>query len=219
MTDERDRLLDAALAHVPFDGMNDRALMAGAQDLGISRDMVRVHFPEGGASLAAAYHRRGDAGLRDWLAKTPPQGRFSDRVADAVWHRLSLVQPELVRAGATVLSLPQHAALGARLVWETADAIWDGLGDTSRDVNWYTKRATLSAVYGSTVLYWLGDDSEGKAETRAFLDRRIADVMSFEKFKAQARKVPGLAALTDLATGWMRAPGPRDLPGDRRENG
>lgn len=217
MTDERDRLLDAALDHVPFDGMNDRALMAGARDLGISRDMVRVHFPEGGASLAAAYHRRGDARLRDWLAKTPPQGRFSDRVADAVWYRLSLVQPELVRAGATVLSLPQHAALGARLVWETADAIWVGLGDSSRDVNWYTKRATLSGVYGATVLYWLGDESEGKAETRAFLDRRIADVMSFEKFKAQARKVPGLAALTDLATGWMRAPGPRDLPGHKEE--
>ncbi|AUH65623.1 COQ9 family protein [Paracoccus zhejiangensis] len=218
MTDERDRLLNAALAHVPFDGMNDKALMAAAEELGISRDMVRVHFPEGGASLAAAYHRRGDALLRDWMEKTPPEGRYAERVAQAIWHRLELVQPELVRAGATVLSLPQHAALGARLVWETADTIWNGLGDTSRDVNWYTKRATLSAVWGSTVLYWLGDESEGKAETRAFIDRRIENVMGFEKFKAQARKVPGLAALTDLATGWMRAPGPRDLPGKTKEH-
>lgn len=217
MTDERDRLLDAALDHVPFDGMNDRALMAAAEELGISRDMLRVHFPEGGASLAAAYHRRGDQALRDWFAASPPEGRYSDRVALAIWHRLELVQPELVRAGATVLSLPQHAALGTRLVWETADAIWQGMGDTSRDVNWYTKRATLSAVWGSTVLYWLGDESEGKAETRAFIDRRIGNVMEFEKFKAQARKVPGLAALTDLATGWMRAPGPRDLPGRTKD--
>ncbi|WP_299909714.1 COQ9 family protein [uncultured Paracoccus sp.] len=218
MTDERDRLLNAALAHVPFDGMNDKALTAAAEELGISRDMLRVHFPEGGASLAAAYHRRGDAELRDWMEKTPPEGRYAERVAQAIWHRLELVQPELVRAGATVLSLPQHAALGARLVWETTDTIWNGLGDTSRDVNWYTKRATLSAVWGSTVLYWLGDESEGKAETRAFIDRRIENVMGFEKFKAQARKVPGLAALTDLATGWMRAPGPRDLPGKTKEH-
>ncbi|MFV0300017.1 MAG: COQ9 family protein [Paracoccus sp. (in: a-proteobacteria)] len=218
MTEERDRLLEAALAHVPFDGMNEAALMAAAGELGISRDMVRVHFPEGGASLAAAYHRRGDQALRDWFRATPPEGRYSDRVAQAIWHRLELVQPELVRAGAVVLSLPQHAALGARLVWETADIIWQGLGDTSQDVNWYTKRATLSAVYGSAVLYWLGDESESRAETRAFIDRRIENVMGFEKFKAQARKFPGVAALTDLATGWMRAPGPRDLPGQTKDN-
>ncbi|TRW96022.1 COQ9 family protein [Paracoccus sp. M683] len=218
MEHEREKLLDAALEHVPFDGMNETALLAGARDLGISPEMVRVHFPQGGASLAAAYHRRGDAALRDWMAATPPEGRYSQRVAGAIWQRLALVQPELVRAGATVLSLPQHAGLGARLVWETADVIWDGLGDTSRDVNWYTKRATLSAVYGSAVLFWLGDESEGKTETRAFIDRRIDNVMSFEKFKAQARKFPGVAALTDLATGWMRAPGPRDLPGKTSED-
>lgn len=218
MENEREELLDAALAHVPFDGMNDAALAAGADDLGLSHALIRVHFPQGGASLAAAYHRRGDAGLRDWFIQTPPQGRYSDKVAQAIWQRLALVQPELVRAGATVLSLPQNAGLGARLIWETADTIWVGLGDSSQDVNWYSKRATLSAVYGAAVLYWLGDDSEGKVDTRAFIDRRIADVMGFEKFKAQARKVPGVAAMVDLATGWMRAPGPRDLPGKASED-
>jgi ubiquinone biosynthesis protein COQ9 len=54
-----------------------------------------------------------------------------------------------------------HAADGAKAIWGTADRIWTALGDTSDDLNWYTKRATLSAVYGSTVLYWLGDDSPG----------------------------------------------------------
>ncbi|AUH33446.1 COQ9 family protein [Paracoccus tegillarcae] len=218
MENERDRLLDAALAHVPFDGMNDAALNAAADELGISRAMVRVHFPQGGASLAAAYHRKGDAALREWFEKTPPEGRYGEKVAQAVWQRLALVQPDMVRAGATLLSLPQHAGLGARLIWETADTIWNGLGDSSRDVNWYSKRATLSAVYGSAVLYWLGDDSEDKAATRAFIDRRIEDVMSFEKIKAQARKVPGVAAMVDLATGWMRAPEPRDLPGKTSED-
>lgn len=218
MENERERLLDAALANVPFDGMNQAALNAAGDELGISRDIVRVHFPQGGASLAAAYHRRGDAALRRWFDETPPQGRYSDRVAQAIWQRLALVQPELVRAGATVLSLPQNAGLGSRLIWETADTIWEGLHDSSRDVNWYTKRASLSAVYGSAVLYWLGDDSEDKTETRAFIDRRIDDVMNFEKFKAQMRKVPGLAALTDLATGWIQAPTDKDLPGKTSED-
>ncbi|MCF3973382.1 COQ9 family protein [Paracoccus salsus] len=215
MTDtDRDTLLEAALTHVPFDGMNDRALMAGARDLGMPEAIARVHFPQGGAGLAAAYHRRADAALRDWLASTPPEGRFRDRVTAAVWHRLSLVDPELVRAGAATLALPQNATLAARLVWETADAIWTGLGDESRDVNWYSKRATLSAVISATVLFWLGDSSEGRAQTRAFLDRRIDGVMRFERVKAKLRKVPGAETLATAAFGWIRAPRSRDLPGD-----
>ena len=57
---DRDALLEAALIHVPFEGMNEAALAAGARDIGMSRDLVRVHFPQGGAGLAAAYHRRAD---------------------------------------------------------------------------------------------------------------------------------------------------------------
>ena len=213
---DRDALLDAALTHVPFEGMNDRALMAGARDLNMSPDLARVHFPQGGAGLAAAYHRRADAMLRDSLAQTPPGGRFRDRVAEAIWRRLMLVDTELVRAGAATLSLPQNAALAARLVWETADVIWTGLGDASKDVNWYSKRATLSAVFSATVLFWLGDTSPDHAETRAFIDRRIDGVMRFESLKSTLRKLPGAERLAHVALGWIRAPGSRDLPGRTR---
>lgn len=210
---QTDALIDAALIHVPFDGMNDRALVAGARDIGMAPSVARVLVPGGGAGLAAAYHRRGDRALRAWLAASPPQGRFRDRVAAAVRHRLELADPELVRAGASVLALPGNAALGARLLGETADAIWDGLGDTSDDVAWWTKRASLAAVYGATVLYWLGDHSEGHADSWAFLDRRIDEIMGFEKWKARFGRLPGARAATRLATGWIRAPRPRDLPG------
>ena len=213
---DRDALLDAALTHVPFEGMNDRALMAGARDLGMSPDLARVHFPQGGAGLAAAYHRRADAMLRASLSQTPPGGRFRDRVAEAIWRRLMLVDAELVRAGAATLSLPQNAALAARLVWETADVIWTGLGDTSRDVNWYSKRATLAAVISASVLFWLGDESEGRADTRAFIDRRIDGVMSVETVKARLRSLPGASRLADAALGWIRAPRDRALPGKTR---
>jgi ubiquinone biosynthesis protein COQ9 len=94
---------------------------------------------------------------------------------------------EAVRRGSALFALPQHAADGAKAIWGTADAIWVALGDTSTDINWYTKRATLSAVYGATVLYWLGDDSEGHAATWEFLDRRIENVMAIEKLKAGIR--------------------------------
>lgn len=213
---DRDALLEAALIHVPFEGMNEAALAAGARDIGMSRDLVRVHFPQGGAGLAAAYHRRADEALRRSLAEHPLEGKFRFRVTEAVWRRLELVDPELVRAGAATLALSQNAALAARLVWETADVIWTGLGDVSDDVNWYSKRMTLAAVISATVLFWLGDDSPGRSETRAFLARRIEDVMQFESVKARLRKLPGAEALGRAAFGWIRAPRPRALPGKAR---
>lgn len=219
MTDDRERLIQAALSHAIFDGMGDRAIAQGAQDIGMKPALARVWLPRGGADLAAAYHRQGDAVLCDWLVAHPPQGRFRDRVAAAVMHRLSLTDRELARAGASILSLPQNATLGARLIWETADVIWAGLGDRSEDVNWYSKRATLSAVYGATVLYWLGDESPEWRDTRDFLDRRLDGVMRFETLKGKIGAMPGASAAIRLATGWIRRPQGRDLPGSLHRNG
>lgn len=216
MTDERERLVEAALSHVVFEGMGAKAIAAGAGDIGMDPAMARMLLPRGGADLAAAYHRRGDQALRDWLAEHPPQGRFRDRVSAAVMQRLAFSDRELARAGASVMALPRHASLGARLLWETADAIWDGLGDRCEDVNWYSKRATLSAVQGATVLYWLGDDSPEHEATRAFLDRRIQGVMRFETLKGRIGALPGIGMLAELATGWIKRPEHRNLPGELR---
>lgn len=206
MQTERERLIDAALEHVAFEGMNETAITEAARQIGISPAMAHVYLPKGGADLAAIYHRRGDQALAEWLANQPKQGRFRDRITQAVLQRLSYSDRHMARAGAVVLALPQNSALGARLIWETVDTIWTGLGDTSEDVNWYSKRATLAAVYGATVLYWLGDDSPDQADTHAFLERRIDGVMQIETLKSRLRAVPGVASLTQLATGWIRRP-------------
>jgi ubiquinone biosynthesis protein COQ9 len=94
---------------------------------------------------------------------------------------------EGVRRGLAILAMPQNIPLAVRISWRSADLMWRIAGDTSSDFNHYTKRLTLSAVYGSTLLAWLDDQSEGWTDTAAFLDRRIDDVMKFEKFKAQWR--------------------------------
>ncbi len=181
----REALLDAALSHVPFDGWSDATLRAAAADAGVAPALARSLYPRGGVDLALAYHARGDRAMVRRLAETDLAAlRFRDRVALAVRLRLEDADRELVRRGSTLFALPQHAADGARAVWGTADAIWTALGDTSEDVNWYTKRASLSAVYGATVLYWLGDDSPDHQATRDFLDRRIEGIMQFEKAKA-----------------------------------
>ncbi len=214
----RHRLLDAILGHVAFDGWSEAAFRAAAGECGIEPALARAHCPRGAVDLAADHHRRGDRRMAAALAaELLADLRFRDRVARAVRLRLEGEDREIVRRGAALFALPQNAPTGAALIWGTADAIWTALGDTSDDLNWYSKRATLSAVYSATALYWLGDESEGHRATWDFLDRRIAGVMRFEKAKAQARDNPVLSKLLSgpfSMIGRIRAPGAlKDMPG------
>lgn len=214
----KNRILDAAVAHVPFDGWSETTFCAAAVDSGVADGVARALFPRGGVDLALAYHARGDAEMVARLAAMDLSAlRFRDRIAKAVRTRLELADKELVRRGTTLFSLPQHAADGARAIWGTTDKIWTALGDTSTDLNWYTKRGTLTAVYGSTVLYWLGDGSLDHQASWDFLDRRIDQVMQFEKLKASLRENPlGKALLGGplKILERVRAPKmPDDLPG------
>ena len=220
--DLRDRLVDAILPHVPFDGWSEAAFRRAVADAEATPARARAAMPRGAVDAAVHFHRRGDDAAIARVKAADTEGmRYRDRVAHAVRTRLEVAEPdrEAVRRGMTLFALPMHAGDGLRAMWGTADAIWEALGDRSDDVNWYTKRATLSGVYGATVLYWLGDQSEGYRETWDFLDRRIDDVMRIEKAKAGVRRSPVLSRLlagpSDLLAR-VRAPArvPRgDLPG------
>ncbi|WP_439103387.1 COQ9 family protein [Celeribacter marinus] len=218
----REKLLDAALPNVVFDGWGGETFKVAIADSGVSQGLADVSAPRGSVDLAAAYHKRGDRKMMaDLAAADLSSMRYSDRIGHAVWLRLQAVDREVVRRGMSLFSLPHYAPEGTKLVWETADAIWNAMGDTSRDVNWYTKRATLSGVFGSSVLFWLGDDSEGFADTRAFIDRRIVNVMQFEKAKATVRENKALSALFALPSAVLsRVKAPAgvdrdDIPGTR----
>jgi len=115
--------------------------------------------------------------------------KIREKIRSLVWHRLEVMGParEGVRRGLAILAMPQNLPLAVRISWHSADVMWRIAGDVSTDFNHYTKRMTLGAVYGSTLLAWLDDQSEGWADTAAFLDRRIDDVMKFEKWKAEWR--------------------------------
>lgn len=188
----RAKLLKKLPDHVVFDGWSRAAIDESAVDAGVPEDVARLAFPTG-VDAAAAFHELGDRRMAEALAaRAPVEFGMTARITQAIRLRLESVsaEKEAVRRAASLFALPTNAARGARLIWGTADAIWTALGDESEDLNWYSKRATLSAVFSSTVLYWLGDESEGCADTWAYLDRRIADVMRFEKAKARARKNP-----------------------------
>jgi ubiquinone biosynthesis protein COQ9 len=213
LRDVRERLVEAALPHVGFDGWSKVTLEAAIKDSGVEAGLARQAFPRGGPDMAMEFHRMGDRDLDDDLRDTDwSTMRIRERVTFCVRRRIELIQNdrEAVRRGATLFALPIYAPEGARLVWETADLIWQRCGDLSTDYNWYTKRMILSGVYSSTVLYWLGDQDPDNAPTWEFLDRRIDDVMQFEKVKAKAKDNPlarAVFALPNALLGTIRAPG------------
>jgi ubiquinone biosynthesis protein COQ9 len=222
----RQAVLTAALPYVAFDGWTDRTLAHAVEDAGVDSGLSRLAFPRGGVDLALAFHKAKDAELAADLAGADLLGlRFRDRVAYAIMRRLELIagDREAVRRGATLFALPHHAADGARAIWHTADTVWTALGDESRDFSWYSKRATLSAVYSSALLYWLGDETPGASATREFVARRIDNVMQIEGLKARLRENPLAAALMkgpQIILDRVRAPaddGERDaMPGSSR---
>ncbi len=224
MTDlspEKQKIILAALPHVAFDGWSTETLDAALHDAGIAESDGKALFPRGAIDLAAGYHHFGDAQMVAALHDANLSAmKMRERITFAVRKRIETVNDkEAVRRGSTLFSLPQNAGEGAKLIWGTCDLIWSTLGDTSEDVNWYTKRATLAGVYSSTVLFWLGDESEGNADTWAFLDRRIENVMQFEKLKSQVNANPLLSKLLSgplAALSRVKAPSrtvPDDLPG------
>lgn len=176
----RGAILDAALAHVPFDGWTHAVLQQGAADAGFEPIMAMRVFPGGPAEAVAFWSRRADRRMVEALeGHDLSKLKVRQRIAAAVRVRLeqNAGHREAVRRAMALLALPLNAAQGPALLWRTVDAVWYAAGDTATDFNYYTKRGLLAGVYGATVLYWLDDRSEGFAETWAFLDRRIADVM------------------------------------------
>jgi ubiquinone biosynthesis protein COQ9 len=134
----KDRLLDAALPHVPFDGWSEATFRAAVTDTGADMAEARALCPRGAVDLALAYHRRGDEAMRKRIRAAKVEDmRFRDRVAAAVRLRIeAITDKEAVRRGSALFALPQHAADGAKAIWGTADAIWEALGDASDDYNW-----------------------------------------------------------------------------------
>ena len=170
-----------------FDGWTEKAVDAAAAQLGIDPLQARLAMPKGQAAMVDLYIQEVDRSLEAWFTPKRLAGmKIREKIRALVWHRLEIMGParEAVRRGIAILAMPQNVPLALRISWRTADLMWRIAGDTSTDFNHYTKRMTLGAVYASTLLAWLDDQSEGWSDTAAFLDRRIDNVMSFEKWKA-----------------------------------
>jgi ubiquinone biosynthesis protein COQ9 len=183
-SDERDRALRAALPHVAALGWTKAALAAGLRDLGLDPVEQEWLFPRGPIEAVEAWCDLADremeeaARAEDLLAL-----RIPDRIRRVIELRLALNEPhkEAVRRALALQSLPWNVPSAMRTVARTMDAMWAAAGDTSADLSWYTRRATLVGVYGATLAFWLQDDEPGFPATRAFLGRRLADLARIQR--------------------------------------
>jgi ubiquinone biosynthesis protein COQ9 len=178
----RAQLIEAILPEVAFDGWSRLSLRRAAQKCAIDPDEASALFPEGAAALVAEFSRWTDRGMLERLKTLPGEGlSLRERVRRAVIHRLEILTPwrEASRHALAILALPQNAPLAVRLLGETVDSIWVAAGEGRVDFSYYTRRLTLAAVYGATLLYFLGDRSADLSDTEGFLDRRLADLGAF----------------------------------------
>ena len=190
----RERLLRATLSHVPFDGWTMVALRAGARDAGLDPADILRAFPGGPVDAVACHSQLADRRMVEEIGRRDPSAmKVRDRVAMAIVIRLeqNAADREAIRRGLSLLSMPQNAALAAKLLYNTVDAVWYACGDTATDFNFYTKRGLLAGVYGATLLYWLDDHSEDFTDTRSFLDRRIAGIMRIPRAQAGVSRLLG----------------------------
>ncbi|MDT7534336.1 COQ9 family protein [Sphingobium sp. SA2] len=190
----RDLLAPVLARHAAFDGWRKEAVMMAAAEKGVDADIAALAFADGPVDMIDAWFASIDAAMLDAL---PPETldalSIRKKIIALVEARLALVAPdrEALRRALAILAMPTNTARAARLGWRAADAMWRAAGDTSTDLAHYTKRMTLAGVYAATLLVFVDDASEGHADSRAFLARRIEGVMRFEKLKAKIKGVGG----------------------------
>lgn len=180
-------IADAAV----FDGWTPLAVTNAAQAEGVDPEVAKFAFKGGAMVLIAAWIAAIDRAMAEALRpETLATLKIRERIRRLVQFRLDAVagQQEALRRALAIMAMPHNASQALKLGWSSADAMWRLAGDTATDYNHYTKRMTLGALYASTLAVFAQDESEGFADTRAFLERRIDNVMRFEKVKAQFLK-------------------------------
>jgi ubiquinone biosynthesis protein COQ9 len=200
--DDTAKVLDALVPSVAFDGWTSKALGMALRALGRNPAEAGLLFPGGAGEMIEAYFALGDQRMIAAAQRQPPQGGLTARVRAIITLRLEQMagEKEAVRRALAWLALPAQAPRLARVIAATADAIWFAAGDKSADFSWYTKRASLGAIYLATLLYWLADGSEGGERTLAFLDRRLAGAGRIAKLRQRLGKPCGIFQLAERST-------------------
>ena len=196
---QKDAFIAALLVHIPFDGWSMHSMQMAAKAAHLNADEMQQLFPEGIADALIAYGAYSD---RQMVAHF--NAHFADNalsiaktIRQLILIRLEQAIPhkEATRRTLALLAQPAYAPVAVQLLYNTVDEIWYQAGDRTTDFNFYSKRASLSAIYSATLLAFLADESPDMSKTTAFLDRRLADIAQIPKLTRPVKQALSLAAI------------------------
>ncbi|MBL0941486.1 MAG: COQ9 family protein [Alphaproteobacteria bacterium] len=185
------KVINCTLKHVPVEGWTLNALNLGAIEAEVNNQDVLVFFNHNMDNVISYYSEMLDLQMTQMLESYNLETRkIRERIALAVMTRLELMAPhrEAAKRTASYLAFPTKLPFALRLLYKTVNTMWYCAGDTATDFNFYTKRGLLTGVYSSAFIYWLNDQSAGFADTRAFVERRISNVMVIPKMKGRIQE-------------------------------
>jgi len=180
----QDKILNEALADIPFDGLNWDVIVRAAEKCGYDADVALSVFPDKITGFLQYFSTWADEKMLERLKDVDRESlKIRERVREAVWIRLDILTPhrEIIRLSLGYWINPMKKPAAVKMVWKTSDVIWKWAGDTATDYNKYTKRGLLSGVITATTLAWVNDKSQDFQKTAHFLDRRIDNVLAVGK--------------------------------------
>jgi AcrR family transcriptional regulator len=196
---DRDRIIDAALALIAREGWRRLSLAAIAAEAGLPILQLYRVFPSKAAILCGFSRRIDEAVLAmplDGDAAAEDDERPRDRIFDLLMRRFDALQP--YRAALEVLGreLPADpiAALGAAAgLLRSVGWMLEAAGISTAGLGGAVAVNLTAAAYGATLRVWLRDDSPDLAPTMAALDRRLRGI---ERWFGSGRRPQRGAAAT-----------------------
>lgn len=189
------RLAEATAPFVADLGLNRMSLRAGAKAAGFNDAELDLIAPNGAADIAAILWRGFDERALGADAEATAAGmKIRDRIGYLLnaWLDAFAGDGSLAHRLIGCLALPSHIGLYRRLLWATADRVWQLAGDKALDENHYSKRVIVCGILGTALMTRLSRGREAQLEQIA---RNIEGVMKFEKFKAQVPFKPEAAVM------------------------
>lgn len=183
-SEARDRALRAMLPVAAENGWNWGTIRAGLAATGEDPGLAESHFPGGPVSAVAAWVDLANREMEAAAAAEPMEGlRTPERIRRVVALRFAAAAPHkrALRRAVTLLALPWNTGTALRTTAATASAIWYAAGDHSADFSWYTRRASLGAIYAATLAYWLRDNDPDTTDAMAFFGRRLSDLARLQR--------------------------------------
>jgi ubiquinone biosynthesis protein COQ9 len=199
----RERILDLALDYVCDLGWSVDSLTEAAKKEGLP-GVAHGLFQRGGVEILFHFEKKCNDKM---MTELLPQSALSPSTKEckisvssfmktALQTRLLMNEPYISRwaEGLALKALPKNMPEALENLAHLVDDMWYLAGDKSTDFSWYTRRASLAILYGSSELYMLQDDSPGFENTWAFVEKGLRELQMISKTRQSVKSTVQVAS-------------------------